>query len=33
MALIYRKEGKVAYFTVDRLEALNAIDPDTIRWA
>ena len=31
MALLYRKEGRIAYFTINRPEAFNAIDPETIR--
>lgn len=29
MALLYEKKGKVAYITLDRPRALNAIDPET----
>ncbi len=31
MALLYEKRGKVAYMTINRPRALNAIDPETFR--
>lgn len=31
MALIYEKKGKVAYFTFNRPDALNAFDPDQVQ--
>ncbi len=31
MALLYQKEGRVAVFTLNRREAFNAIDPETLR--
>jgi len=31
MALLYQKEGRVAVFTLNRPEAFNALDPDTLR--
>ncbi|MEE9203078.1 MAG: enoyl-CoA hydratase-related protein [Dehalococcoidia bacterium] len=31
MALIYEKKGKVAYFTFNRPEALNAFNPDQVQ--
>ena len=31
MALIYEKKGKVAYMTINRPQALNAIDPETFK--
>jgi len=30
MALLYEKKGKVAYMTIDRPRALNAVDPETL---
>jgi enoyl-CoA hydratase/carnithine racemase len=29
MALLYQKEGRIAYFTINRPEAFNSIDPET----
>ena len=29
MALVYEKKGKIAYMTINRPEALNAMDPET----
>ena len=31
MALIYEKKGKIAYITINRPEAMNAMDPETYR--
>jgi len=31
MALLYEKKGKVAYMTIDRPRALNAVDPETLQ--
>ena len=31
MPLLYEKKGKVAYITLNRREAFNAIDPDTLK--
>ena len=31
MALIYEKKGKVASITINRPEALNSIDPETLQ--
>ncbi|TET87790.1 MAG: enoyl-CoA hydratase/isomerase family protein, partial [Dehalococcoidia bacterium] len=31
MALLYEKKGKVAYMTINRPRALNAVDPETLQ--
>jgi enoyl-CoA hydratase/carnithine racemase len=31
MALIYERKGKIAYITINRPEAMNAMDPDTYK--
>ncbi|MDO8490549.1 MAG: enoyl-CoA hydratase-related protein, partial [Dehalococcoidia bacterium] len=31
MALLYEKKGKIAYFTLNRPEAFNSLDPDTLK--
>jgi enoyl-CoA hydratase/carnithine racemase len=31
MALLYEKRGKVAYITINRPRALNAVDPETLK--
>jgi hypothetical protein len=31
MALLYEKRGEIAYITIDRPRALNALDPETFQ--
>ncbi len=31
MALLYEKRGKIAYMTINRPRALNAVDPETLQ--
>ena len=31
MALIYEKKGKIAYITINRPEAFNSLDPETLQ--
>ena len=31
MAILYEKRGRVAYITINRPEARNAVDPETLQ--